>query len=136
MTVAYPTDFQILDLSGLCLFALDRYAEAARYLERANQADPSDLETLDILGKAYLRMKDYKALTSVFARVMKLNPNSAPAHIMMGTAYDQIPAANKSAVARLLLWARRRIETRPEQYRRQPEHASRNYPEQYRHLHE
>jgi Flp pilus assembly protein TadD len=26
MTVAYPTDFQILDLSGLCLFALDRYA--------------------------------------------------------------------------------------------------------------
>src|SRR6202140_2083799 len=43
MAVAYPTDFQILDLSGLCLFALDRYAEAVRYLERANQADPSDL---------------------------------------------------------------------------------------------
>ena len=72
------------------LFALDRYSEAAHYLERANQADPSDLETLDILGKAYLRLKNYKALTGIFGRIMKLNPNSATAHIMMGTAYDQM----------------------------------------------
>src|SRR5579864_9384576 len=42
MTMKYPKDFQILELSGLSLFALDRYPEAARYLERANQADPSD----------------------------------------------------------------------------------------------
>ena len=90
MAVAYPTDFQVLDLAGLSLFALDRYPEAAEYLERANQAQPSDLETLDMLGKAYLRMKDYKALTSVFARIMQLSPNSASAHIMMGTAYDQM----------------------------------------------
>jgi tetratricopeptide (TPR) repeat protein len=51
------------------------------------------LETLDILGKAYLRIKDYKALASVFEpfeRIMKLNPNSATAHIMMGTAYDEM----------------------------------------------
>jgi tetratricopeptide (TPR) repeat protein len=42
-----------------------------------------------MLGKAYLRMKDYKALTSVFARIMQVNPNSASAHIMMATAYDE-----------------------------------------------
>jgi hypothetical protein len=48
------------------------------------------LETLDILGKAYLRIKNYKALASVFERIMKLNPNSATAHIMMGTAYDEM----------------------------------------------
>ena len=77
-------------LSGLCLFALDRYPEAATYLERANQAHPSDVETLDMLGKAYLRMKDYKALTNVFARIMQVNPNSASAHIMMATAYDEM----------------------------------------------
>jgi len=29
MATQFPTDFQILDLSGLSLFALDRYAEAA-----------------------------------------------------------------------------------------------------------
>jgi tetratricopeptide (TPR) repeat protein len=89
MAVA-PTDFQILDLSGLSLFALDRYQEAAEYLERANQADPSDLETLDMLGKAYLRAKNYKAMPSVFERIMKLNPNSAAGHVMMGTAYDEM----------------------------------------------
>src|SRR5579863_3112115 len=49
-----------------------------------------NMETLDMLGKAYLRMKDYKALTSVFTRIMQVNPNSASAHIMMGTAYDQM----------------------------------------------
>ena len=43
-----------------------------------------------MLGKAYLRMKDYKALTDVFARIMQVNPNSASAHVMMGTAYDQM----------------------------------------------
>jgi len=90
MTAEYPGDFQILELSGLCLFALDRYAEAAQYLERADQSEPTDLETLDILGKAYLRIKNYKALASVFERIMKLNPNSATAHIMMGTAYDEM----------------------------------------------
>lgn len=80
LAVAYPADFQILDRSGLCLFALNPYSEAAHYLERANQADPSDLETLDILGKAYLRWQDYQALTGVFGRIMKLNPHSATAH--------------------------------------------------------
>ena len=89
MAVAQPKDFQILDLAGLCLFALDRYSEAAQYLERANQADPSDLETLDMLGKAYLRMKNYKALPSVFSRIMQINPNSASGSYHDGQAYDQ-----------------------------------------------
>src|SRR5580704_12345674 len=31
-----PEDFQVLDLEGLSLFGLDRYPEAARYLERAS----------------------------------------------------------------------------------------------------
>lgn len=87
---AHSADFQILELAGLSEFALDRYPAAARYLESANQADPSDVETLDILGKAYLRMKDYKALPSVFERIMKINPNSAAAHLMMATAYDEM----------------------------------------------
>src|ERR1700677_3738881 len=38
LSTAYPTDFQILDLAGLSLFALARYPEGARYLERAKQA--------------------------------------------------------------------------------------------------
>ena len=39
MAVAYPTDFQVLDLAGLSLFALDRYPQAAEYLERAIDFD-------------------------------------------------------------------------------------------------
>jgi tetratricopeptide (TPR) repeat protein len=89
MTLKYPNDFQILDLAGLSLFALDRYSEAAGYLERASRLQSSDIETLDMLGKAYLRTKNYKALTNVFARIMQLNPESASAHVLMATAYEQ-----------------------------------------------
>jgi Tfp pilus assembly protein PilF len=41
-----------------------------------------------MLGKAYLKTKNYKALPSVFERILKIKPNSASAHVMMGTAYD------------------------------------------------
>jgi tetratricopeptide (TPR) repeat protein len=90
LAVKYPNDFQILDLAGLSLFALDRYLEAAQYLERASRLQTSDLETLDMLGKAYLRTKNYKALTDVFARIMRLNPESASAHVLMATADEQM----------------------------------------------
>lgn len=82
-----PT-FQSLDLTGLDLFALDQYAKAATYLERASQLQPGDLPTLDILGKAYWRAKNYSGVTGVFKRVMEISPDSAEAHYMLGLAYD------------------------------------------------
>ena len=82
-----PT-FQALELTGLDLFALDRYPEAIVYLERANHLQPDDLPTLDILGKAYWRAKNYSGVTTVFDRIMAINPNSPEAHFMLGLADD------------------------------------------------
>jgi tetratricopeptide (TPR) repeat protein len=82
-----PT-FQALDLTGLDLFALDRYADAIVYLEQANHIDPNDLPTLDVLGKAYWREKKYTGVTGVFDRIMAIDPESAQAHFMLGLAYD------------------------------------------------
>jgi len=82
-----PT-FQVLDITGLDLFALDRYPESIEYLERANRLQPDDLPTLDILGKAYWRAKNYSGVTTVFDRIMAVNPNSPEAHFMMGLADD------------------------------------------------
>lgn len=82
-----PT-FQSLDLTGIDLFALDRYVESAAYLERASRLQPEDIPTLDILGKAYWRAKNYSGVTQVFNRVMAVDPNSAGAHFMLGLAYD------------------------------------------------
>ena len=42
-----------------------------------------------MLGQAYLRAANYKAVTDVFGRIMAIDPNSAEAHVMMGTAYDK-----------------------------------------------
>lgn len=82
-----PT-FQSLDLAGLDLFALDRYREAAEYLERASRLQPTDLPTLDILGKAYWRARNYSGVTGVFRRIMAVSPGSPEAHFMMGLADD------------------------------------------------
>ena len=84
---ATPT-FQSLDLTGIDLFALDRYTESAVYLERASQLQPQDIPTLDILGKAYWRAKNYSGVTQVFNRIMAINPGSPEAHFMLGLAYD------------------------------------------------
>jgi Flp pilus assembly protein TadD len=82
--------FQAFELTGLTLFALDRYSEAAQYLERASQVQPEDLQTLGILAKAYFKAGKYQAVADVFARIMAIDPNSAEAHTMMGMAYDKM----------------------------------------------
>jgi tetratricopeptide (TPR) repeat protein len=82
-----PT-FQSLNLTGLALFALDRFSAAADYLERASKLQPDDIPTLDILGKAYWRAKNYSGVTQVFNRIMAIDPDSPEAHFMLGMAYD------------------------------------------------
>jgi Flp pilus assembly protein TadD len=82
--------FQVLELTGLDAFALDRYTEATHYLEAAHRAQPNDLETLDMLGKAYLRTKNYAGVREVFGQIMAINPDSAAAHAMMAMAYDKL----------------------------------------------
>ncbi len=84
------SSYQALDLTGLDLFALDRYSEAAQYLEAAHKLEPTDLQTLDMLGKAYLRTKNYSAVTGVFSQIMAIHPDSAEAHVMMAMADDKL----------------------------------------------
>lgn len=86
---ASPT-FQSLDLTGLDLFALGRYEEAAAMLNKASALDPRDLPTLDTLGKAYIRTRNFKGLNDVFQRVMAIDPDSAEAHALMGVADDNL----------------------------------------------
>jgi tetratricopeptide (TPR) repeat protein len=83
-------NFQAVALCGIDLFALDRYAEAAPYLEQAHNLRPDDLETLNMLGKTWLRLKKYDKVTIVFNQIMAINPNSAEAHTMMAMAYDEL----------------------------------------------
>lgn len=82
-------NFQMNDLAGLTLFALDRYREAVVYLERASHAQPKNLNTLYMAAQADLRIGNYTGLTKIFARIMAVNPNSPEAHILMGIAYDK-----------------------------------------------
>jgi tetratricopeptide (TPR) repeat protein len=88
------SSFQALNLTGLDLFALDRYSEAAQYLDAAHKLEPRDLETLDMLGKAYLRAKNYPAVTGVFSQIMAINPDAAEAHVMMAMADDKLYRAD------------------------------------------
>ena len=82
--------FQLLELTGLDLFAMDQYARAVHYLEMASALNPESLETLDVLGKAYVQLADYPGVKRVFTRVMMLNPGSAEAHVLLALAYDKL----------------------------------------------
>jgi Flp pilus assembly protein TadD len=82
--------FQAFNLTGLDLFALDRYEEASTYLAKAHELEPSDIQTLDMLGKAYMRTENYSAVTEVFKEMMATHPDSPEAHVMMGMAYDKL----------------------------------------------
>jgi tetratricopeptide (TPR) repeat protein len=86
---AWP-GFQIDSITGLTLFGLDRYPEAATYLERASQFQPRDLPTLDMLGKAYLKARDYDRVVDVFTRIMAIDPDSPAAHMTLGMTYDKL----------------------------------------------
>ena len=83
-------NFQSLELAGLDLFALDRYAEAVAYLKQAQALEPDNLENLHMLGQAYLRLKNYVAVSEIFTHIMAIQPDSAEAHVMLATAYDKL----------------------------------------------
>ena len=82
--------FQSFSLLGLDMFALDRFTDAAHYLEQAHSLQPEDMQTLDMLGKAYLRTKNYAGVTNVFQQMMTIQPNSAAAHSLMAMADDKL----------------------------------------------
>jgi tetratricopeptide (TPR) repeat protein len=82
-----PSDFQAQDLAGRSLFG------TAGRQSTWSVLPPSSLPTwptLYRLGQAYLRAGNYAAVIGVFARIVKIAPDSAEARVMMGTAEDKM----------------------------------------------
>jgi tetratricopeptide (TPR) repeat protein len=79
---------QARTLLGLSYYGTKRYADAAKCLKVAAQADPNNLELHQVLAQSCLWAKDNDCALKEFQRIVEQNPDSAAAHMLMGEALD------------------------------------------------
>lgn len=75
-------------LLGMCYYGTGRFKEASKYLELATSADPSNPELRQVLAQSCLWGKNYSCALDQFKEILRLNPDSAAAHMLTGEALD------------------------------------------------
>ena len=70
---------QARTLLGLSYYGTKRFAEAAKYLKVAAQAEPNNLELHQVLAQSCLWAKDNDCALKEFQQILKQNPDSAAA---------------------------------------------------------
>ena len=81
---------QAQTLLGLSCYGTKRFAEAAKYLKVAAQADPGNTELHQVLAQSCPRAKDNACALEEFKKILEQNPNSAQAHMLLGEALDNL----------------------------------------------
>ena len=72
----------------MSLYGDKEYAQAMEYLEPVSQVEPGNLELHEIIAECCLWSKNYACGKKHFEQIMKQDPNSVSAHVLMGEAYD------------------------------------------------
>jgi len=67
----------IYSYMGVCLKGQERYADAIKVLEKAEQYDSERTDVHNLLGFCYFKLKDYEKAIESFRNVLKLDPTSA-----------------------------------------------------------
>ena len=67
----------IYSYMGVCLKEEERYADAIKVLEKAEQYDSERTDVHNLLGFCYFKLKDHEKAIESFRNVLKLDPTSA-----------------------------------------------------------
>jgi len=67
----------IYSYMGVCLKEQERYADAIKVLEKAEQYDSERTDVHNLLGFCYFKLKDHEKAIESFRNVLKLDPTSA-----------------------------------------------------------
>ncbi len=91
---------------GFRLFAQGRYEQAAPLLEKASAAAPDQPELARALGLCYLRLQNNDGARGAFARLFRVPPDSAKAHLlaakmMMSESQEQMAEPELIAVLKM-----------------------------------
>jgi len=91
LQASYPDDITIMRVTGMALYNLERYPQAARTLRRVVERDPEDAAAQFWLGATLFKLPDPAAAAAAFARAAELAP---------GTPYAQNAAQFIAAIER------------------------------------
>jgi tetratricopeptide (TPR) repeat protein len=73
---------EAVQVLGLSLYVAQHLAEAIPYLEKTRVWAPDNLELLYVLGNAYVQTRQADPARDCFARLFKVAPDSAAAHLL------------------------------------------------------
>jgi tetratricopeptide (TPR) repeat protein len=85
---ANPGNAQALTLLGLSYYGAKRFNEAAKYLDLAVIQDPANMELRNVLAQSCFQTKNYSCAFDQFRQIVLHNPDSAPAHVLLGEVLD------------------------------------------------
>jgi tetratricopeptide (TPR) repeat protein len=97
---------EAVQVLGLSLYVAQHLAEAIPYLEKTRVWAPDNLELLYVLGNSYVQTRQADPARDVFARLFKVPPDSAAAHLltaqmMVRLDFEELAEAElKKAVAK------------------------------------
>lgn len=85
---ANPDDMQARTLLALSYYGDKQFAKAVEYLKPAAQADPANIELQQTLAQSCLWARQYQCALDGFREILRTQPDSAAAHVLMGEALD------------------------------------------------
>lgn len=85
-----PEALRLTTLIGLAHYGLGDYAVSVPYLKEAAAGDPENLQMKMMLAHSCLWSKQYPCVLDAYREILKLNTDSAEAHMLAGQAYDEM----------------------------------------------
>ena len=85
-----PEAFRLTTLIGLAHYGLGDYTASVPYLKEAAAGDPENIQMKMMLAHSCLWSKQYQCVLDAYREILKLNTDSAEAHMLAGQAYDEL----------------------------------------------
>lgn len=82
-----PNSFEAQMTAGDLYYQIQRFADAAKFYEKANQIKPAELEPMIKLGNAYFDAEQYEAAEKWYLETLKKTPNDTNVRTDLGLTY-------------------------------------------------
>ncbi|NOT48324.1 MAG: tetratricopeptide repeat protein [Acidobacteria bacterium] len=82
-----PNSFEAQMTAGDLYYRIQRFADAAKFYEKANQIKPAELEAMLKLGNAYFDAEQYESAEKWYLEVLKKTPNDTSVRTDLGLTY-------------------------------------------------
>lgn len=82
-----PNSYEAQMTAGDLYYQIQRFADAAKFYEKANQLKPAELEPLIKLGNAYFDSEQYETAEKWYVEALKKTPNDTSIRTDLGLTY-------------------------------------------------